>query len=237
MLLSPTKRPLNRIDQSDESGAMMTPALRKLILTAHITFSIGWIGAVAAFLALSVASVTSRNPDVVRGACISMDLISRFVIIPMCFAALATGIIDALSTPWGLFRYYWVVIKFGLTLIATFLLLMHQYSVIALAAKRVSGATATQLFVTDFVPLKIELVRKSALAIVLLLGIATLGIYKPWGLTAYGLRKQQERRGVEGEPDIKTPLGVKAFFAIIGVLVLVVVVLHLSGHGFGMHAH
>ena len=104
----------------------MTPALRKLILTAHVTFSIGWIGAVAAFLAVSVASGTSRSPDVVRGACISMDLISRFVIIPMCFGALATGIIDALGTPWGLFRYYWVVIKFGLTLIATFLLLMHQ---------------------------------------------------------------------------------------------------------------
>ena len=214
----------------------MTPALRKLILTAHVTFSIGWIGAVAAFLALSVASVTSRSPHV-GGACISMDLISRFVIIPMCFGALATGIIDALGTPWGLFRYYWVVIKFGLTLIVTSLLLMHQSSAIALAAKRVSGATATQLFATDFAPLKIELVRKSALAIVLLLGITALGIYKPWGLTAYGLRRQQDRRGVEGEPDNKTPLGVKAFFAIIGVLVVVVILLRLTGHGLGMHGH
>lgn len=136
-----------------------------------------------------------------------------------------------------MFRYYWVVIKFGLTLIVTSLLLMHQYSAIALAAKRVSGATATQLFATDFAPLKIELVRKSALAIVLLLGITALGIYKPWGLTAYGLRRQQDRRGVEGEPDNKTPLGVKAFFAIIGVLVVVVILLRLTGHGLGMHGH
>lgn len=119
----------------------------------------------------------------------------------------------------------------------TSLLLMHQYSAIALAAKRVSGATATQLFATDFAPLKIELVRKSALAIVLLLGITALGIYKPWGLTAYGLRRQQDRRGVEGEPDNKTPLGVKAFFAIIGVLVVVVILLRLTGHGLGMHGH
>jgi len=80
-------------------------------------------------------------------------------------------------------------------------------------------------------------VRKSALAIVLLLGITVLGIYKPWGLTAYGLRKQQDRRGVEERPAYRTPFGVKAFFAIIGVLALVLVVLHLTGHGFGMHAH
>jgi hypothetical protein len=27
---------------------MMTPSLRKLVLTAHITVSVGWLGAVAA---------------------------------------------------------------------------------------------------------------------------------------------------------------------------------------------
>src|SRR5258708_4979471 len=158
----------------------MTPALRKLSLTAHVTLSIRWIGAVAAFLAWRVAGVTRRNPEVVRSAYISMDLISRFIIIPMCFAALLTGIIEALCTPWGLFRYYWVTIKFALTLIATFLLLMHQ-NVIAQAAKRAGGAAAAQLLASDFTPLKIELVRKSALAIGLLLGITALGIYKPWG--------------------------------------------------------
>ena len=66
----------------------------------------------------------------------------------------------------------------------------------------------------------------------------TLGVYKPWGLTRYGRRKQQERRKkVEQQPDNKTPLGVKIFYAVIGVLLLVVVVLHLSGHGFGSHGH
>lgn len=39
----------------------MTPALRKLNLTAHITSSVGWLGAVASFLALSIAGLTSTN--------------------------------------------------------------------------------------------------------------------------------------------------------------------------------
>jgi len=215
----------------------MTPTLRKLTITAHVTFSIGWLGAVAAFLVLSIVGLTSRDTEVVRGAYLSMDLISRFVIIPMCFAALATGLLQALGTPWGLFRYYWILMKFGLAIFATIALLIHQFAVMAVAAKRVSGAAAETLFSSDLVSLKTELVRAPSLAILLLLVAATLGVYKPWGLTRYGRRKQQERRKVEQKSDNGTPLGVKLFFAVIGVLVLVFIVLHLTGHGFESHAH
>ncbi len=215
----------------------MTPTLRKLTITAHVTFSVGWLGAVAAFLVLSIAGLTSRDVEVVRGAYLSMDLVSRFVIIPMCFAALLTGLLQALGTPWGLFRYYWILVKFGLALFATFALLVHQFGVMAVAAKRVSGATAETLFSADLGPLKTELVRAPSLAILLLLAVTTLGVYKPWGLTRYGRRKQQERRKVPLQSDNQTPLGIKIFLAAIGVLVLLFIVLHLTGHGFESHSH
>src|SRR6266700_3290027 len=124
----------------------MTPALRKMTITAHVTFSVGWLGAVAAFLVLSIAGLTSQDAEVVRGAYLSMNLISRFVIIPMCFAALATGLLQVLGTPWGLFRYYWILVKFGLVSFATVASLIHQFAVMAVAAKRVSGAAAETLF-------------------------------------------------------------------------------------------
>jgi hypothetical protein len=215
----------------------MTPSVRKLTITAHVTFSLGWLGAVAAFLVLSIAGLTSHDADVVRGAYLSMDLISRFVIIPMCFAALATGLLHTLGTPWGLFRYYWIVTKFGLAIFATIALLTHQFAVMAVAAKRVSGAAAETLFSPDLGALKTELVRAPSLAILLLLVVTTLGIYKPWGLTRYGRRKQQERRKVQQQTDNETPLGVKIFFAVLGMLVLVFVMLHLTGHGFEHTGH
>ena len=215
----------------------MTPAVRKLTITAHVAFSVGWLGAVAAFLVLSIAGLTSHDAEVVRGAYLSMELISRFVIIPMSFAAVATGLLQALGTPWGLFRYYWILMKFGLAIFATIALLIHQFAVMAVAAKRVSGAAAETLFAADFGTLKTELVRAPSLAIVLLLVVTTLGVYKPWGLTRYGRRKQQERRNLQQQPDNETPLGVKIFFAVIGVLVLVFVMLHLTGHGFESHGH
>ena len=215
----------------------MIPRVRKLTITAHVAFSVGWLGAVAAFLVLSIAGLTSHDPEVVRGAYLSMDLISRFVIIPLCFAALITGLLQALGTPWGLFRYYWIVMKFGLAVFATIALLLHQFAVMAVAAKRVSGAAAETLFSTDFGALKTELVRAPSLSILLLLVVTTLGVYKPWGLTRYGRGKRQEQRKVQPQPNNETPLGVKIFYAVIGVLVLVVVALHLTGHGFGSHGH
>src|SRR5438874_1093038 len=210
----------------------MTPTLRKLTITTHVAFSVGWLGAVAAFLVLSFVGLTSHDAEVVRGAYLSMDLISRFVIIPLCFAALITGLLQALGTPWGLFRYYWIVMKFGLAVFATIALLIHQFAVMAEAAKRVSGAAAETLFSTDFGALKTELVRAPSLSILLLLVATTLGVYKPWGLTRYGRGKRQEQRKVQPQPNNETPLGVKIFYAVIGVLVLVVVALHLTGHGF-----
>lgn len=215
----------------------MTPTLRKLTITAHVAFSVGWLGAVAAFLVLSIAGLISHDAEVVRGAYLSMNLISRFVIIPMCFAALATGLIQALGTPWGLFRYYWILLKFGLAIFATVALLIHQFVVMDMAAKRVSGAAADMLFSAEFGPLKTELVRAPSLAILLLLVVTTLGVYKPWGLTPYGRRKQQERRKGRQPLENDPPTGVKIFLAVLGVLVLVFVVLHLTGHGFESHGH
>lgn len=159
----------------------MTPTLRKLTITAHVTFSVGWLGAVAAFLVLSIAGLASHDAEVVRGAYLSMDLISRFVIIPMCLAALATGLLQALGTPWGLFRYYWIVIKFGLAIFATIALLIHQFAVMAVAARRVSGAAAETLFSAEFGPLKTKLVRAPSLSIVLLL------VSRHWACTSRGV--------------------------------------------------
>ncbi len=215
----------------------MTPRIRKLTITAHVACSVGWLGATAAFLVLSIAGLISHDAGVVRGTYLSMNLISRFVIIPLSFGAVATGLLQALGTPWGLFRYYWILLKFGLAIFATFALLVHQFAVMAVAAKRVSGAAVETLFSTDLSGLKTELVRAPSLAILLLFVTTTLGVYKPWGLTRYGRRKQQERRKVEQQPNNDTPLGVRIFYAVIGLLVLVVVVLHTAGHGFGSHGH
>jgi hypothetical protein len=100
--------------------------MRKLALTAHVTFSVGWLGAVVGFLALAIAGLTSSNEQMVRSAYVSMDLIGWRVIVPLCLASLLTGLVQALGTPWGLFRHYWVLLKFAATAVLTILLMVHM---------------------------------------------------------------------------------------------------------------
>src|ERR671922_1803109 len=96
----------------------MPPGLRKFALATHLTCSLGWIGAVVAYLALGVAAVTSQDAQMVRGAWIAMELTGWYVIVPLALAALLTGLIMALGTSWSLFRHYWVLISLLLTILA-----------------------------------------------------------------------------------------------------------------------
>jgi hypothetical protein len=218
----------------------MMPRLRKLLLAAHVTFSVGWLGAVASFLVLSIAGLTSQDAEVVRGAYLAMNLIGLFVIVPMSFAALATGLVQALGSQWGLLRHYWVLVKFLLAIFATIALLMHQVTAVAEAAKLVSGAAGGALRSAELGRVGIQLVGDAGFAVLVLLVATTLAVYKPWGRTRYGRRKQQELSEVPQRPDNGTTgdgpgLGLTIFLAVIGVIVVVFVLLHLTGRGLGGH--
>mgnify|MGYP000157915916 CR=1 FL=1 len=54
----------------------------------HITVSVGWIGAVMAYLALVVAAMSSQDSGIVRAAWTAMELIGWYVIVPLAIAAL-----------------------------------------------------------------------------------------------------------------------------------------------------
>jgi hypothetical protein len=77
----------------------LAPPVRKLMLTAHITFSVGWLGSVAVFLALAITGLTSHDAPLVRAAYRAIGLSGWFVVVPSSFAALLTGMVQALGTP------------------------------------------------------------------------------------------------------------------------------------------
>jgi hypothetical protein len=167
----------------------MAPRLRKLALTAHVTSSVGWLGAVVVFLALSVASLTSRDAETVRGAYLVMELTGRVVLVPLSLASLLTGLISSLGTIWGLFRHYWVLFKLLINVVATIVLLLYVQTLDYLA----DVAAATTLSSGDLRELRNSSPMLHAGAALLLLLVATtLAIYKPRGMTRYGQRKQHE---------------------------------------------
>lgn len=172
---------------------IMSSGLRKCALTAHVTFSVGWLGAVASFLALAVAGVSSQDAQVVQASYLAMELTASFVIVPLSLASLLSGIVQSLGTSWGLFRHYWVLTKLLITLLSTIILLVHMQPIRFME----DTAAAMTLASADFRQLRIQLVVDASAAVLALLVTTALSIYKPRGLTRYGWRKQQAQRASE----------------------------------------
>jgi hypothetical protein len=164
----------------------MTPGLRKFALTAHVTFSVGWLGAVLAYLAVAIACLASQDAQMVHSGYSAMELMGWFVIVPLSLGALFSGLVQSLGTEWGLFRHYWILVKLALTVGAVTILLMHMPAVGRKASPRA------------------EVVHAGGGLLVLLM-TTTLSVYKPWSRTEYGRRKQRERhKGVAADQAAAT---------------------------------
>jgi hypothetical protein len=225
----------------------MKPRIRKVALAGHITFTIGWLGAIVAFMALAIAGLASNDVQLVRSCYIAMELIGWYVLVPLSVASLTSGVIMSVGTAWGLFRHYWVSIKFVITIVSLFILFIYTQTLEQLGEL---GRNVT---------LSIDELRNpspvlhAGAAILALLVNTMLSIYKPRRLTAYGRRKQAEPRKSQasGTPpydlDVSSsPGGVGTsatrkprWIYVVGIhaigLALLFLVLHLTGQGLPGH--
>jgi hypothetical protein len=167
----------------------LSPRLRKAALAGHLAASIGWIGAVAAYLALDITAATGADGAMLRAAYLGMGLIAGSVIVPLALASLVTGLIVSLGTKWGLVRHWWVLVSLALTVFATVVLLVETSTIAAYAAVAADpGATDV-----DLRGLGSTLVHSVGGMLVLLV-VLVLNVYKPAGLTPYGWRKERMER-------------------------------------------
>ena len=208
---------------------MMTPALRRFTFTIHITCSIGWVGACLAFLALAVIGFTSDDPLKVRGAYLLMAPAAWFVLVPLAHASLLSGIALSLGTTWGLLRYYWVVVKLGITVFATVILLIYMGTF-----RQMAGVAADPVMDLAVVRNASPIVH-AILALVLLLTATVLGVYKPFGMTDFGKRKLANAGTAAVLDAGSTPVWIYVAGAVAIGLALLVVILHLTGANLAHH--
>jgi DMSO/TMAO reductase YedYZ heme-binding membrane subunit len=107
-----------------------------------------------------------------------MEPAAWYVLVPLAFASLLTGIVQSLGTTWGLFRHYWVLFKL--------LIYIETFSLMA----DVAADPGSDLGVVR----NPSPALRAALALLLLLVATVLAVYKPWGMTRYGQRRQHQLR-------------------------------------------
>ncbi|MBC7299306.1 MAG: DUF2269 domain-containing protein, partial [Demequina sp.] len=142
-------------------------------------------GAVVAFLVLAIIGLTSSDVNLVR----AIDLVARpmavWVLIPLSVASLLTGIVQSLGTPWGLVRHYWVLFKLVLNVVATVILLLYTRTV-----DHYAGIAARPETTLDELRAPTFVIHAAAAALFLVCAMV-LAIYKPRGLTPFGVRSRR----------------------------------------------
>lgn len=192
----------------------MTPKVRKFALTAHVTSSVGWLGSVAAFLAVALVALMNADGLKARAASTTMELIGWYVIVPFSAASLLSGVIQSVGTTWGLFRHYWVLAKLLITVGASILLMLHMQVVSSIAL----AASDASMPASHLQGPKMQVVADAGAAVVVLLIAVGLSVYKPSGRT-----------------DEPAPRWVRVSGAAVLLLIVAFVARHLAGGG--MHSH
>jgi hypothetical protein len=167
----------------------LSAGARQAALMTHVVTSVGWLGAVAAFLALAVMAVGTSDAVTQRGLYIAMEVMGYTALLPLSLASFTSGLVQSLGTPWGLFQHWWVIAKLAISVLATGVLLLYTSTL------RLLGDVAATVGLADdrgLLPSSSPVLH-SAAALAVLLVAAALSVYKPKGLTRYGWRKQQQR--------------------------------------------
>ena len=156
----------------------LTGTWRKLLLTLHISASVSWLGVAVGFFALTVAGQQNPSMEVYP----ALNTLARTVLFPLSILTLTTGIVQALLTPWGLWKHYWVVFKLFFTLVAAGVMWNEMGTVSTLSD--MTRVPNPDLHHQGLGGLAVH----SGVGALLLLGINLLSVLKPRGETGWGAR-------------------------------------------------
>ncbi|MFI6860258.1 DUF2269 domain-containing protein [Streptomyces sp. NPDC050421] len=157
--------------------------IRRSLLVTHVSVSVSWLGLTVGLLTLAVTAFATDDPVTAQAATRAMKIFGDWLVVPVALAALLSGLVLSLGTPWGLARHRWVWTKFWLTLVTTGLSVFSLRPGINEAAER--GTTG------------IDLVVAPSVATATYLFITAISVLKPWGPTRHGRRLRVSARSVK----------------------------------------
>ncbi|HYZ36387.1 MAG TPA: hypothetical protein VE673_06640 [Pseudonocardiaceae bacterium] len=145
--------------------------VRSTLLTVHVAASAGWLGLIGALVVLEVIGLDSSDPALRMGISVAMTAIAFWILVPLVFASLCTGLVLALGTSWGLTRHWWLLAKSGIAAALT-------ATGVALMLPRLPHVLAG-----EGEPIQLNTLAVRSAALVLLLVATGISVAKPWGKT------------------------------------------------------
>ncbi|RZT78049.1 hypothetical protein EV382_1228 [Micromonospora violae] len=163
---------------------------RKVWLTLHVGIGVGWLGVATGMLLLAITGAVADSHELQHGAYLLLHTFEIMLAIPSAFAAIITGVVVSLGTPWGLLKHRWVLAKLVIALALPFLAVFEGPWIEELEARSASGPIETGT--TGML-----LIGAMGLFATLLWAATILSVFKPGGRTRWG-RSRDARVGRAG---------------------------------------
>lgn len=167
---------------------------RRAFLVVHVIASAGWLGLTLGLLALAITAATTGSAVTVEASVRAMKLFADWLLLPLAFLTLVSGLALSLGTRWGLAQHRWVYIKFWLTLATT--------TATTFALRPGLGITVATVAAGEPLPDAVDLMMGPIVSLSAYVFMTAISILKPWGLTRRGrrLRATPTRRPTNSEP-------------------------------------
>ncbi|MFB7497908.1 DUF2269 family protein [Streptomyces sp. NPDC056161] len=159
---------------------------RRALLVVHVVVSAGWLGLTLGLLALGITAARTGQYATVAASVRSMRLFADWLLLPVAFGTLLSGLALSLGTSWGLARYRWVWTKFWLTLATT----------AATAFVLRPGVNSAVTAVADGGPLPGagDVLFGPCVSLSAYVFMTVISVLKPWGPTRRGRRLRRAAR-------------------------------------------
>lgn len=161
---------------------------RQALLAFHAVTSAAWLGIAVMFVALSGLALSAAN---VRDAQTIYETMVFFdqTMLPMAtMAATTSGFALGVTTKWGILRHRWVAIKVVLSFAVLGIAFGFLHDALERSAAEAADLAAVGGTVADITSSGQVVLGGFTLALVSLVGAMLLSIYKPRGMTPWGLR-------------------------------------------------
>lgn len=166
----------------------VSPPVYKVLLTAHIIVSVGWLGVVIAKIVLKLIAMTTAAPDIAAALYLATGRLD-LAFPPLALGTIVTGVLLSLGTKWGLLQHYWVATKIALTFGVIVTAVQLGTRIPRPTGQPVDGGT----FLSIATAPAFLLLTLSVSHLLMLVVATILSTYKPCGKTWFGRRAALHR--------------------------------------------
>jgi len=154
---------------------------KQAIIIIHVLSVVCWLGGALAMLLLGMYMLQAENGDQLYYTLENMHLIDVVFIRYTALVTVLTGIALSVWTNWGLFKYYWILIKLVLTLLLIGFGIVYMEAWLSHVVRIASQARFLAFSDAAFMNRSYSLIGGALANIISLVFMTAISYFKPFG--------------------------------------------------------